>query len=320
VRFRFRLFTHVLIALVVSFASLATLSIATERDARADQTKISKADKAEGARLKKEADVLMDQDRYVDALALYARAYELTTDAALLYNQGRALEAMGEYPDALDKLERFDRDASPVLHAKVPGLRDLIADLRGRISTLVVTTNASGARLLLRDKTAGTIDKEIRVRTRAGTATVEVSAEGYITFKKEVDLTAAAVVKVDAQLTLKKIDALIIVQSHPSADLGLDGKAIGRSPLEYHVKPGQHMLIAEAEGYQTEKVPMTLALGDRRELDIELHKPPSIITRWWFWTAIGAVVAGSVATYFIVTTERAPTPGTFGGVATVPGP
>ena len=81
-------------------------------------------------RLKKEADVLMDQGRHVDALGLYARAYELTNDPALLYNQGRALEAMGEYPDALEKLERFDREASPALRSKVPGLHELIGDLR----------------------------------------------------------------------------------------------------------------------------------------------------------------------------------------------
>lgn len=318
--FRFWSFAFVLLSVFVfSFAGVVgTTSLAwAAPDASG---KVSKADKQEAARLKKEADVLMDQDRYVDALALYARAYELTTDAALLYNQGRALEAMGEYPEALDKLERFDRDASPALRAKVPGLHDLIVDLRGRIATLVVTTNAAGARLLIREKAAGTIQKEIRVRTRSGTAMIEVAAEGYVTFKKEVDLTPGAVVKIDAQLSAKKTDALIIVRSRPSASLSLDGKAIGRSPLEYHLNPGQHTLVAEAEGYESEKVPMTLALGDRRELDIELRKPPGLLTRWWFWTAVGVVVAGSVATYFIVNTERSPTPGTFGNSPTVPGP
>jgi hypothetical protein len=273
----------------------------------------SKADKQEATRLKKEADVLMDQDRHADALSLYANAYRLTNDPALLYNQGRALEAMGEYPEALDKLEQFEKDAPPTLRAKVPGLQTLIQDLRGRISTLVVTTNAPGARLLVRDKLIGPIEKERKLRTRFGTATVEVLAEGYITFKKDIELKANEVVKVDANLILKKTDALVIVRSRPAADIALDGKAMGRSPLEFKVGAGAHELVATAEGHQKETVPMTLALGDKREVDIELHKPPSILSRWWFWTVIGVAVAGGAAAVIAINIERDPTPGTFGG-------
>jgi hypothetical protein len=194
----------------------------------------------------------------------------------------------------------------------VPGLRDLITDLRGRIATIVVTTNAPGARVLVRDKAAGTVQKELRVRTRAGTAAIEVSAEGYTSFKKDIELPAGAVVKVDAQLAAKKTDALILVKSQPSADISVDGKAIGRSPLEYRVTAGQHVLLATANGYETERIPMTLALGDKRDVDIELHKPAGMLSKWWFWTAAGVVVAGSVATVLALTIEKSPTPGTFG--------
>jgi tetratricopeptide (TPR) repeat protein len=289
-----------------------------EKADRAD--KADKGDRSEAARLKKDADALMDQDRYVDALALYQRAYDLTSDPALLYNQGRALEAMGEYPDALDKLEKFEHDAPAGLRAKVPGLRDLITDLKSRIATVVVTTNVPGARVTLRDKNAGTIQKELKLRTRAGSASLEVSAEGYVTFKKDLDLAAGSTAKVDAQLSLRKTDAIILVRSQPSADILLDGKALGRSPLEYRATAGSHMLVAQATGYETEKVPMTLALGDKRELDIELHKPPSVFARWWFWTAVGVVAAGAAATVIALQIEKKPTPSNFGGSATVPAP
>ncbi len=303
---------------VVLFAVLLSPSFA--RVAGAQTTpKISKSEKAEAARLKKEADTLMDQDRHADALALYARAYELTSDPALLYNQGRALESLGEYPEALDKLERFDREASPALRAKVPGLPDLLADLRGRIATLVVTTNAAGARLLVRDKAAGTIQKETRIRTRAGSVTIEVVAEGYVTFKKEVELVGGGITKVDAQLTPKNYDALVLIRTRPSANISVDGKPIGRAPLELRLAPGQHTLVAEATGRDTERVPMTVAAGDRRELDLELREPPGVLSRWWFWTAVGVAVAGGVVGAYALTHERSPDRGTFGsGVVTGP--
>ncbi|MBX3265011.1 MAG: PEGA domain-containing protein [Labilithrix sp.] len=302
------------------FALSALLLAAFAGSASAEgPPKISKSDRAEAARLKKEADTLMDQDRHVDALALYARAYELTADPALLYNQGRALESMGDYPDAIDKLERFDREASPALRAKVPGLHDLLVDLRGRVATLVVTTNAPGARLLVRDKAAGTIQKETRIRTRAGAATIEVVAEGYVPFKKEIELAGGSTVVVDAQLSLKKRDALILVRTRPSADISVDDKPIGRSPLELRVPPGEHTLVAEAAGRETERVRMTLALGDRREVDIELRESAGVLSRWWFWTSVGVVVAGGAVAAYALTQERAPDRGTF-GAGVLPGP
>ncbi|MBX3218255.1 MAG: PEGA domain-containing protein [Labilithrix sp.] len=308
------------LAFLRSLALTTLILAAFAGSAAAEPPKISKSERAEAARIKKEADALMDQDRHVDALALYARAYELTADPALLYNQGRALESMGDYPDAIDKLERFDREASPALRARVPGLADLLADLRGRIATLVVTTNAPGARLLVRDKAAGTIHhKETRIRTRAGAATIEVVAEGFTPFKKEIDLAGGETVIVDAQLSPKKRDALIVVRTRPSADISVDGKPIGRAPLELRVPPGQHTLVAEAAGRETERIRMTLALGDRREVDLELREPAGVLSRWWFWTSVGVVVAGGAVAAYALTQERAPDRGTF-GAGVLPGP
>lgn len=279
--------------------------------------------KSDAARLKKEADALMDQDKYADALALYQKGYELSADPALLYNQGRALEAMGEYPEALDKLEHFEREAPPALQKKVAGLREHLADLRNRITTITVTTNVAGARLLVREKAAGTLEKETKVRARSGPATLEVTAEGYESFKTNMELPGGTTVTINAQLVAKKKklpdDALIVVRTKPQADISLDGKALGRAPLEQRLAPGSYVLTANAEGYEEERVPMTLTLGDRRELDLEMKKDGSVLGKWWFWTAIGVVAAGGAATFVLLTTERGPDSGSF-SPGSVPGP
>jgi PEGA domain-containing protein len=302
--------------LCFTLLAVAPLGVAHAQDhgRRGGGRGADKGDKetSEAARLKRDGDNLMDQDKYVDALALYARAHELSGDPALLYNQGRALEAMGEYPEAIDKLERFEREASPALRAKVPGLRELMADLRGRIGTVIITTNTPGARLFVRERAAGTLQPETRVRTRSGPATVEVVAEGMAPFKKDVDLPGGGTVTVQALLVAKKVDSILVVRTHPNANISLDQKALGRSPLEVHVPPGSHVMAAHAEGHEDERVPMSLAGGERREVDLELKKPPGLLAKWWFWTGIGLVVAGGVATYIVLTTERPPETGTFG--------
>jgi hypothetical protein len=267
--------------------------------------------KTEAAHLKSAADVLMDQDRYADAVVLYQRAYELSNDPALLYNQGRAFEALGDYPTALEKLEIFERDATPAVRARVPGLKELITDLRGRIATLVVRTNAPAARLLVRQKDEGIINAEKRLSTRAGPVSIEVDADGFETFRRDLDLSAGAVVVVEANLTPKKRDALVVVRTTPSVDVLFDGKALGRSPLQVRATPGSHELVARGDGYYEERVPMTLALGDRRDVEIEMRSTPGIASKWWFWTGIGVVIAGGVATAIVLTTEKPHSTGSF---------
>jgi len=292
------------------FASLTFLPAAAHSETKRNDPK-----KAEAARLKSAADSLMDQDRYADALVLYQQAYDLSRDPALLYNQGRAFEALGDYPTAVVTLERFEREASPATLAKVRGLREHLADLRSRTATLIVRTEAPNARLLVRSKDEGVISHEKRVVLRAGTAAVEITADGYETFLRTVDLSAGATVVLDARLVSKTRDALIFVRSKPSASISLDGEPVGRTPLDLRTSPGAHELLAEAPGHVDEKIPLVLAASERRTLNLDMRPTPAITSRWWFWAGLTGLVAGGVATAIALTTERPPSAGSLGTVA-----
>ncbi len=150
--------------------------------------------------LKATADQLFDEGRYAEANDLYKRAYAMSADPALLYNQARALESMGDYPEALDQLEAFDREAPPDVRAKVPKLDELAAELRARTATIHVTTNVPLAHLYIRGKDSGTIEREANVRARAGDATVRVEADGYEPFAREVTLPGGGAIDLDATL------------------------------------------------------------------------------------------------------------------------
>lgn len=200
--------------------------------------------------LKAEADSLFDRGRYADAYDLYKRAYAKTSDPALLYNQARALESMGEYPEALEKLEAFSQEAPPDVRAKVPKLEELTADLRARTATITIKTNTPSARLYVRGKDLGLVERERTVLARAGDATIRVEADGFTPFSREVLLPGGGSLEIEAQLERK----------------------------------------ATRTGGGAEP----------------------ITSRWWFWTALGVVVAGG-ATIAVValTTEKDPERGTF---------
>lgn len=158
------------------------------------------------AELKAQADALFDAGRFAEAYEGYGRAYGERADPTLLYNQARALEAMGEYPEALEKLEAFAREAPPDVRSKVPALEQLEAELRARITTVRVRTNASGARLFVRGKDEGVIEGAAReVRLRGGSAAVRVTADGYEPFSREILLPPGGSTEIDATLEPRSV-------------------------------------------------------------------------------------------------------------------
>src|SRR5687767_2911590 len=80
--------------------------------------------------LKKQGDDAMIALHYEDALGHYKKAYELSGNSALLYNMGRAYEALADYPSALEALEMFAEKAPPELRARVPKLDELVFYIR----------------------------------------------------------------------------------------------------------------------------------------------------------------------------------------------
>src|SRR5882762_5860364 len=90
---------------VALFFVLAVPSIAFAQDAKA---------------LKAEGDAAMDRLDFQQALDKYNQAYDKSHDPAILYNRARALQSLNRMPEALDELERFEREAPPDLKTKVP--------------------------------------------------------------------------------------------------------------------------------------------------------------------------------------------------------
>jgi hypothetical protein len=264
------------------------------------------------ADLKKQADGLMDNMKFADAYALYVQAYSIDPDPALLYNEGRALQAMGDYPAALEKLQRFAAVAPPDKLALVPGLQDLIADVRARLSTLVVTCNVASARVLLRDRMLGVVQGNKSFSVRAGSAAIDVEADGYEPFKKDIELPAGATLNVAATLVAKADFATIGIRVQPQGTLVLvDTVPLGPSPVDARLAPGTHSIELRHDGYITQTVPVTVAKSERRTMDLELHEPPPVWAKWWFWTGIGVAIAGGVAIGIAVTSERGASSGTF---------
>ncbi|HEU4405873.1 MAG TPA: tetratricopeptide repeat protein [Polyangiaceae bacterium] len=158
------------------------------------------ADAAKGAELKHQGDQAMDARHYADAVVAYRGAIEAYPDPSVYYNLGRAYQAIGEYPDALFWLRRFEREAPPGLKARVPKLGELLAELRSRVTEVTIRANVSDARVLVRDRLVGTTPFGGPVTLGAGPAPFEIIAPGYLSYRREHQLKAGGDMVVDIQL------------------------------------------------------------------------------------------------------------------------
>jgi hypothetical protein len=266
---------------------------------------------ARAAEIKKRGDDAMDGGRPADALTAYVEAYALTKDPALLYNKGRALQGLGEYPHALDELEAFEKAAPPELRARVPGLAKQLMQLRERVTTVSIACDTIGARVRFRDRSLGQCPLPKRLRLTSGRGTLEVIADGYFPYIREIDLPPGGAASLDVRLASMANTAILVVRANvPNTEVSIDGKPFGMVPVEAMLSPGSHALELHREGYRSTSTSAILTPGERRNVEVALQAEDGVLAKWWFWTAVGAVVAGGVVTVIALTTEKSPDAGT----------
>ncbi len=266
---------------------------------------------ARAAEIKKRGDDAMDTGRPADALAAYVEAYTLVREPALLYNKGRALQALGEYPQALEELAAFERTAPPELKARVPGLAKTIAELRARVTTVSLACDTPGARVRFRDRSLGTCPLPPTLVVVSGRGMLEVTAEGHFPYLREIDLPPGGVASLDVRLASKATTGVLVVKSNvANTEVTIDGKGFGMVPVEASLSAGSHALELHREGYKPAKTNAVLGPGERREIEVPLDSEGTIFGKWWFWTGVAAVVVGGVVVVLAVTTEKSAEPGT----------
>jgi hypothetical protein len=83
----------------------------------------------------------------------------------------------------------------------VPQLEQLIASVRARIARLSVRCAVSGARVLVRGAMEGTTPLDEAIGEMPGDAHVEVVADGYLPYVRDLVLAAGLEARLDAVLT-----------------------------------------------------------------------------------------------------------------------
>ena len=261
----------------------------------------------------------MDALHYDKALEKFeqglARVKDPTMRATLTYNKGRTLQAMGNYPLALEEFEKFDKTAPAELKAKVVTFNQLLEDTRSRVGQLSVRCTVAGAEIRVADRVVAVCQEGVTsVRVNPRKVHLEVRKAGYIPFARDLELKGRETKTVDALLASSATQGVLRIESVPGALARIDGKNLGVVPVDAAVDPGNHVIELSKPGFETTTKSILLVSGEKRLVKVDQLDTPPITKNAWFWVTVGGAVAVVGATIgsilYISNIERTPGEGT----------
>ncbi len=272
---------------------------------------------AELLRLFREGNTLAEQGRYGEAVERYQRALTVRESPEVRFNLAVALVRGGRYLEGRAMITEVER---------VTGGR-MRPENRATLDELTATVARSLARVRVEATPA---DANVSVDARpvaasAGVREVEVDPGSHV-FRAECEGYEAASVtrqvapgeRATVELRLAPREATWTIEaSVASAEVWVDGRAVGAGRYAGALRPGAHVVEVRADGYRTWRAEVTLRPGanERERVSLERAASPGLHTRWWFWTGVGVVAIGAaVASFFLFSTLADPYAGTLGTV------
>jgi len=246
------------------------------------------------------AKILYEDGDYKNALLKYQRAYELSKDYRLLWNEVVCEKESRHYARALELLERFSSEGGkqikPAMLGQIAALQQTMLQFTG---TVTISVSVPGATIRLDGASVGVSPMSGPLRVDIGEHVFRIEKLGYkpLTIEKHVDSGAAATV--DAALEPDLHRGKLIVEAGPKDAISLDGKTMGLGHYEGDLASGGHTLRVTAPGMTPFQTEVVIQDDQTRRVPVTLTPlPKEISLAKWGWIGggsallIGAVVTG----------------------------
>ncbi len=193
-----------------------------------------------------------DEGRAEAAMVEFSRVWELTHDPFVLFNIAVTHEALGHDGDALDAMERYERESPPLPPLRRAAVDAALRRLRARVATLALRLPVESAQIHVGGALVSAAAARAGVRLPAGVHRVDVSAPGYRAYETTIELAGGDRVVLDARLD--PVRAPLAVECDvPGAEVLVDGERVGDTPMVSAalVPEGLHRVEVRRAGYVT---------------------------------------------------------------------
>jgi hypothetical protein len=259
---------------------------------------------------KQRGDHAIAESKYAEAVAAYQKGDQIQHHPSFDFNLARALQGLGRFAEALEALERFDREASTELKEQVPGLADLLSQLRENVGELLLEGADHSARVSGNGQDLGPYRPGATIRYNRGPLDLLVEAEGFKPISKRVMIEPGRAASVKLEWIAIDYRARVTVRaSVAAANLFVDGRLLGQTPIDVRLAAGAHRLRLEHPDCHPLETEVSVTERESRTLTLDLSRHAPIWSKWWFWTGAAAVVTGLVVTGIALSTSKSPESG-----------
>jgi hypothetical protein len=207
---------------------------------------------------------LWDQSDFKGALVELRRSYELNPKPDLLYNVAFVLVRLGDPVPAVEALDRVLKDPGSLAPERVETARRARDEQASHIGQLLVKSNVD-ATISLDGVDIGRAPMTAAVPVGRGSHWLAASAEGHAPLVDRFEIAGGQTLELPMNLVpMQGTPAQLGISCPvPGAEVVLDGRVVGRTPLSgtLPVAPGGHELVLRRPGYQEARSSLVLAGG-----------------------------------------------------------
>lgn len=264
----------------------------------------------EARRLFEEGVALLQDGRFSDALGRFERARTFREVPAVMLNLALAQRGVGHYLDAGHSLDRYVELAQGRLdRGRQVEVTRLRAEIQAALASLTVRVGGPPSEVSLDGRALSEAQRGVPIAVDPGSHVVRLSGESVEA--EEVVRTLAMGQYLELSLVARPRDARsrLVIEAPADATVAVDRRPVGQGPQEVLAAPGVHDVEVRRAGFEVFRASVTaLARRDQRVL-VTMQRTSSsssgsILGRWWFWTIMGAVAAGT--TTAVVYATQAP--------------
>lgn len=190
------------IAVALSLASVSTISstssVARAENAPTESSSVTSAAAEASTHFRRGIELYEDRD-FRAALVEFTRANSIAPNNEVVFNVAQCLFQLGNYAEALATMERYKAAASSLKPERAATVESEIADLQGRVATIVVRVNVPDATIAV-DELQKPAKPSKPIRVSVGRRTLTISARGYLTVTRVVELASGDSPRISIQL------------------------------------------------------------------------------------------------------------------------
>lgn len=249
----------------------------------------------EARRLFEQAMPLLGEQRFAEAVPLLEASISRRENPAALAALAAAYRGVGRYLRATSTLERLLAITTDA--AREAEVRAVLGECRAALAHVALRVVGEASEVLVDGDQVATGDLDRALDLDPGMHRFEARRAGYEPARVERRVALGERVDVAIDASARPMPATLVVETpDATTTIRVDGVPVGRGRTASRAASGRHAVqVSWDDGHTQERV-VELSPGARMVVSIAPNRraSTSIVTRWWFWTAVGAATVGLV--------------------------